>query len=84
MIREAAAGWSPGDLAPYVRHLLACFGADRLIWGSDWPVLRLAGDYAQWFEVAGQLLPGIAQQVRDAIFGGNAARLYRLEPAYHD
>ncbi|WP_423605147.1 amidohydrolase family protein [Sphingomonas sp. MS122] len=81
---EAAAGWTPDDLAPYVRHLLACFGADRLIWGSDWPVLRLAGDYAQWFEIAGQLLPGIVQQDRDAIFGGNAARLYRLDAAYHD
>lgn len=81
---EAAADWSADHLAPYVHHLLACFGAERLIWGSDWPVLRLAGGYAQWFEIAGRLLPGITQQERDAVFGGNAARLYRLELAYHD
>lgn len=76
---EAAPDWSPDDLAPYVRHLHACFGAERLLWGSDWPVLLLAGSYAGWFDAAGRLLPGITQEDRDAIFGANAARIYRIE-----
>ncbi len=46
---EARAGWSRDDIAPYVTHLLACFSPSRVLWGSDWPVLELAGDYAGWF-----------------------------------
>ncbi len=49
---EASAGWTPATLKPYVDHLLKNFGPERLMWGSDWPVLNLNGDYAVWFAAA--------------------------------
>lgn len=73
---EAAPGWRDDDLRPYVDHLLAAFGPDRLLWGSDWPVLLLAGDYAGWLACAERLVP---QADHPAIFGGNARRLYRVD-----
>jgi len=56
--------------------LLDAFGNDRLLWGSDWPVLTLAGDYAGWLARA---RAAIGPAARDAVFGGNARRLYRLD-----
>jgi len=66
-----------GGLRPYVDHLLQTFGLRRLLWGSDWPVLNLAGDYARWFRLA-DALTGLSDAERAAVFGGNAARFYRL------
>lgn len=61
---EQAAHQDAEALAPYVEHLARCFG-DRLLWGSDWPVLHLAGDrYADWLTVAQRLAAaaGLAPQ----------------------
>lgn len=77
LVTEAAAEWSAADLRPYVEHLLESFGPDRLIWGSDWPVLRCAGDYAGWLATAEALVGGDAA-ARAAIFGGTAQQAYRL------
>jgi L-fuconolactonase len=49
---EAASGWTADELRPYVGHLLACFGPERLMWGSDWPVVDLAGGYRLWHRVS--------------------------------
>lgn len=78
LVTEAAADWSLDDLRPYVDHLLTCFGPQRLIWGSDWPVCTLASDYARWVDTTDQLLAGLSASERDAILGGNAARAYNL------
>ena len=73
---EAASDWQPDQLRPYIDHLLAEFGPDRLMWGSDWPVVNLAGGYARWREAAPALLPAAAHP---AILGGTATRFYGLE-----
>jgi L-fuconolactonase len=78
LITEAQPNWTAADLAPYVDVLLATFGPERLIWGSDWPVVTLAGDYRGWHEVARACLAGLDPAALGAIFGGNAARAYRL------
>ncbi|GGF44559.1 hydrolase [Aliidongia dinghuensis] len=70
------AGSSPERLPRYIAHLAACFGPERLIWGSDWPVLELAGNYRDWHALALNLVPAAD---RDAVFGGNARRAYRLD-----
>jgi L-fuconolactonase len=75
---EASPGWTEDTLRPYVEHLLATFGPARLMWGSDWPVLELNGDYLLWHSVANTLLSSLADSEREAIFGGNAAAFYRL------
>lgn len=80
LVTEAAAAWSVDDLRFYADHLLACFGAERLLWGSDWPVLLLAGDYQDWFAASEELLVDLSPAERAAIFGGNAARIYAIRP----
>src|SRR5581483_508288 len=73
---EARAGWQIADLRPAVDHVIACFGAQRLLWGSDWPVVDLAGGYTKWLAAAENLLADLPPGERAAIFGGNAARIY--------
>jgi L-fuconolactonase len=75
---EAAPGWTEATLLPYVAHLIDRFGAARVMWGSDWPVLNLNGDYLLWHACANALVGGLADSERDAIFGANAAAFYRL------
>lgn len=75
---EAAPGWTEATLQPYVDHLLQSFGPARLMWGSDWPVLNLNGDYLLWHSVANSLLAGLSDAQREAVFGANAAAFYRL------
>lgn len=78
LVTEAGPDWTQDDLEPYVEHILSAFGADRVMWGSDWPVVRLRGEYETWFEVAQRLTNNKTGAERDAIFGGTAARFYRL------
>ncbi|WP_406873002.1 amidohydrolase family protein [Aminobacter sp. P9b] len=66
-------------LRPTVDSLLTWFGPDRLIWGSDWPVLTLAAPFAFWDEVTERLLQDLGQSQRAAILGGTAARFYGIE-----
>jgi L-fuconolactonase len=75
---EAAPGWTEATLQPYVDHLLQSFGPARLMWGSDWPVLNLNGDYLLWHSVANTLLAGLSDSERVAVFGANATAFYRL------
>ncbi|WP_144112910.1 amidohydrolase family protein [Paraburkholderia sp. BCC1886] len=75
---EAAPGWTDATLQPYADHLLQSFGPARLMWGSDWPVLDLNGDYQQWHATAHRLLASLTEAGRNAVFGGNAASFYRL------
>ncbi len=77
LLTEAGARQKADDLRPYVDHLLATFGPRRMLWGSDWPVLNLASDYRQWFELA-NALTHLDEAGRAALFGGNAARFYGL------
>ena len=65
-------------LAPWVSHLMTCWGPARLLWGSDWPVLELAGSYAQWLHWSHSVLKMCTPAEREAIVGGNARRIYKL------
>lgn len=81
LLTEAGPAPAPGTVQPWAAHVLACFGTDRLVWGSDWPVLELAGTYSQWLDETRQLLAGLNPQAQAAVMGGNARRLYRLPSA---
>jgi len=78
LVTEAKPRWAVEDLQPYVAHVLAVFGAQRVIWGSDWPVVDLAGGYGAWLAASEALLAHLGQQDRNDIFGLNAHRFYRL------
>jgi len=76
LVTEARADWTVEDLRPYVDHLLHVFGPERLLWGSDWPVVNLAGGYDRWREAARELIASLTDTEKDAVLGGNAARIY--------
>jgi L-fuconolactonase len=79
LVTEAdPAAWTAADLRPYVDHLLASFGPGRLLLGSDWPVVKLAGGYARWLDAALALLEPLAPGERQAVLADNARRVYRL------
>jgi L-fuconolactonase len=78
MVTEAAADWSVDDLRPYAAHLLACFGAERMMWGSAWPVVDLAGGYARWRAASLELLDGLDGSALERVLGGTAEEVYGL------
>ena len=72
------ATWTADQIARYLDHLLACFGADRLIFGSDWPVCRLAAEYRQVVDLIDGFVTRACPTAREGIFGGNARAAYGL------
>lgn len=83
MITEADhKSWSVDDLRPYVEHVTQCFGFDRLMFGSDWPVCLLAGSYDRVIGAVDEILaPQLNEETERQVFGENAARFYQLEAA---
>jgi L-fuconolactonase len=81
LLNCAPSGAGAEVLEPFAAHVLHTFGSERTLWASDWPPLLLAANYADWWRVTGELLAGLGTAERDAVLGGTAARIYRLETA---
>jgi L-fuconolactonase len=71
--------WTREQLRPYIDHVIACFGTDRVLFGGDWPVSELAGSYAQWVDVVDWATEGCTRSEKLALFRRNAIKAYRLE-----
>jgi L-fuconolactonase len=67
-----------GEVTASICYLFQLFGPDRLVWGSDWPVLTLAGEYGSWIELCCDELERYGTAAKDAVMGGNARRIYKL------
>ena len=78
LVTEASEDVSIEDLRPFARHVLDSFGPGRVMWGSDWPVCRLRCEYGDWFDMAQALTAHLPAAGQAQIFGGTAARFYRL------
>lgn len=70
--------WMPDDLAPYVAHVLAAFGEDRVVFGGDWPVALLASSYPRWVETLDTLTAHLTPRAKRKLWAENARRFYRL------
>jgi L-fuconolactonase len=70
--------WTPEDLQPYIDVVLAAFGPHRLMYGSDWPVLLRAGDYARWFDTVSGAINKLSKAEQERIMGGSAAEAYGI------
>ena len=75
--------WTPAQLRPSLDVAFECFGAGRLMIGSDWPVCTLAADYARTMNVVADVLAGHSSAERDAVLGGTAARVWRIHETHH-
>jgi len=69
----------PERLQPYVDSLLEAFGVDRMVWGSDWPVVNLGEGLAAWCQRSRELLSGLDALQRKRIFEDNAITIYRVK-----
>ncbi|MFD0818429.1 amidohydrolase family protein, partial [Micromonospora zhanjiangensis] len=78
LVTEAGPGWTPESLGPFVEVAVAEFGAERLMFGSDWPVCLLAADYPGVLAALRAALPPLSAAQRRDIFAGTALRTYRL------
>ena len=79
LVTEANWGsWTAKDLEPYLDVAFDCFGAGRLIAGSDWPVCTLAGSYSRTMSVLRDYLERRTAGERAAVLGGNAQKVWRL------
>jgi L-fuconolactonase len=78
--REA---WAVEDLRPFAEHALSCFGSERLLFGSDWPVCELAAPYARVVAAVYDLIAGLSRDERRAILHDNAVREYSLATVGH-
>jgi L-fuconolactonase len=83
LVTEAAGDWQVSDIQPYAEHILEVFGPQRVLFGSDWPVVSLAGGYDRWHETALVLIRHFAAPDRAAILGDNARRLYLKRRGRH-
>ncbi len=70
--------WTAADLKPYVQAALECFGAERCMFGSDWPVCELAGSYEQAHQALVDALGPISGDEQARVFGETAKEFYRL------
>lgn len=72
------ASWTSGTLRPYIDAALDCFGADRLMIGSDWPVCTVAGEYQDIMQVVVDAVSTLSAAERDAVLGVTAQRFWNL------
>jgi L-fuconolactonase len=78
LLTEAGPCPASGAARRWAEHLLDCFGAQRVLWGSDWPVLERATSYRRWWEDVQALIAPLPADERGAVLGVNARRVYGL------
>jgi L-fuconolactonase len=71
--------WSPTDFYPYLDVVFEAFGTDRLLYGSDWPVVLLSGIYVQWRSLIDKYMENIKEEEKEKVMGGNAVAFYGLQ-----
>ena len=65
-------------IRPYVDHVLDCFGPDRMVWGSDWPVVNLAKGLPEWLAVTETIMSNLSADEASKIANINAKRIYKI------
>jgi L-fuconolactonase len=81
LLTQANQGAGIDGIDAAAAHVFDCFGVERLMWGSDWPVVTLRASYREWLEMSLELVRRHAPGAEHAIFGANAVRFYRLDVA---
>ena len=69
---------TPNALRPYLEHVIACFGWDRVVWGGDWPVCNLTASLKQWVHFLDEILAAESPANLARLYHDNARRIYRV------
>jgi L-fuconolactonase len=78
IVTEAGDGWTLDRMRPYIDAVIDIFGPDRLMFGSDWPVVNLVADYGRWIDALDMLLNDLTQADQQKIWASNGERFYRI------
>lgn len=78
IVNHAPPGWTPETLRPVVEHMIDSFGWDRVVFGSDRPVLTVNGSLTAWVEALQAIVSGASADEQAQLFSGNAERIYRI------
>lgn len=70
--------WTPDQITPYIMETINAFGIDRVMFGSDWPVVRLAGSFTQWASVLASAITNLSPDEQQKLLVDNATRVYRI------
>lgn len=73
--------WNEKDIYPYLDTVVESFGTDRLLFGSDWPVMLLSGNYTRWKLFLEDYLNKFSGEVKADVMGNNAIKFYNLNPS---
>ncbi|MEM9106515.1 MAG: amidohydrolase family protein [Pseudomonadota bacterium] len=79
IITESNEDWTVEDLRPYATHVLEIFGPDRVMWGSDWPVCRVRGEYDAWRAASEVMTSHLSDTGKARVFGETAIEFYGLD-----
>ena len=70
--------WRPADFYPFLDVVFESFGTERIMFGSDWPVILLSGIYVQWKSLLEKYMENYLPEEKEAVFGLNALRVYGI------
>lgn len=70
--------WSPEQIEPYMNLVLSAFGAEKIMFGSDWPVCLVAGNYNKVKEIVTNFIANLSSKEQASIMGDNAIKFYNL------
>jgi predicted TIM-barrel fold metal-dependent hydrolase len=78
VVAYAGPDWSVATIRPHVEHVIDCFGWDRVVWGSDHPVVTLTGSLTRWVEATREIIAGCSEDEQARLLHRNAERIYKL------
>jgi predicted TIM-barrel fold metal-dependent hydrolase len=78
IVNHTDPGWTAQTLRPYVEHLIESFGWDRVVWGSDHPVVTLGGTLTDWVTATREIVASASTEEQEKLFHRNAERVYKL------
>ncbi len=78
IVAYSGADWNTDTIRPYVEHIIESFGWDRVVWGSDHPVVTLTGSLTRWVEATREIIKGASEEEQAKLLHGNAERVYKV------
>ncbi|HEY9012768.1 MAG TPA: amidohydrolase family protein [Devosia sp.] len=79
ILANVKGNWTVDQLRPYVEHVIAAFGWDRVVWGSDHPVVTLFADLTRWVHATEEIIAQCSEDEKEKLLFRNAERIYRLK-----
>ncbi|MFD1252584.1 4-sulfomuconolactone hydrolase [Devosia equisanguinis] len=78
IVAYSGADWTVETIRPYVEHVIESFGWDRVVWGSDHPVVTLTGSLTRWVEATWEIIRDCSEAEQAKLLHGNAERIYKV------